>query len=74
MISHEMDRPLFIRSRIAVRVHRIVCVWCDRYHTHLHVLHSATTALHLHLDEIFMAKLSDEAKERMRRLISEARK
>jgi hypothetical protein len=74
MISDGMDRPISIRSRIAIRVHRVVCVWCDRYHTQLHGVHDATNSLHLHLEEISSEKLSEEAKERMRRLISEALK
>src|SRR3990172_6287488 len=31
MLSDAMDRPIPLRRRIAVRLHFLICKWCERY-------------------------------------------
>jgi hypothetical protein len=69
MISESMDRPLPLRKRIAIRAHRLICVWCDRYHDQLHIMHDTSKSAHLHLDEISSEVLSADAKKRIKEAV-----
>jgi hypothetical protein len=35
LISASMDRPLPLRTRLAMRIHYLICVWCERYRNQL---------------------------------------
>jgi hypothetical protein len=41
LISQSMDRPLPLKTRLSMRVHYAICVWCERYRDHLLVLRKA---------------------------------
>ena len=69
MISDSMDRPLPLRKRLAIRAHREICVWCDRYHHQLHVLRNSSSSFHLHLNDISTDVLSADAKKRIKELV-----
>lgn len=31
LVSESMERPLPLGTRIALRIHFLICVWCERY-------------------------------------------
>jgi hypothetical protein len=70
MISDSMDRPLPLRKRLAIRAHRAICVWCDRYYDQIHILHDSSRSLHLHLDDISTDLLSADAKKRIKEVVT----
>jgi hypothetical protein len=41
LISQSLERPLPLRTRIAMRVHYLICVWCERYRDQLGFLGKA---------------------------------
>lgn len=41
LLSESLDRPLSVLERLKVRVHYLVCVWCERYGRQLHFLRGA---------------------------------
>jgi len=41
LISQSFDRPLPLRTRIAMRIHYLICVWCERYGDQLGLLRKA---------------------------------
>ena len=41
LISESMDHPLPWRTRLAMRVHYFICVWCERYRDQLTLLGKA---------------------------------
>jgi len=41
LLSESMDRPLSAREQLKVRVHYLICVWCERYGRQLHFLRGA---------------------------------
>lgn len=41
LISESMDRPLPLRTRISMRIHYRICVWCERYRDQLGFLREA---------------------------------
>src|ERR1044072_6878409 len=43
-ISQSMERSLSIRERIRLKLHLWICVWCQWYIEHLHVIRDAARA------------------------------
>jgi len=69
-ISQSMERSLSIRERIRVKLHLWICVWCQWYFEHLHVIRETARAK---ADEPNLSSgrsLSSEARERIRRRLS----
>lgn len=75
LLSASMERRLTVRERVTVRLHLWVCVWCEWYLQHLHLLrttlhqktrnaeveHSSVTA-----PDASTNALSDQARERIK--------
>lgn len=69
-----MDARLSWRQRLAVRLHLLYCVWCRRYAAQILFLRKAAKELSVEGPDKSAAKLSDEAKEQMRKRLEEAQK
>jgi hypothetical protein len=44
LISQSFERPLPIRTRVAMRIHYLICVWCERYRDQLKLVRRAMKA------------------------------
>ena len=66
MMSEAMDRRLPLRKRLAIRMHRLICVLCDRYHRQLHFMHGASQEFASHLDEASTEALPTDTKNRIK--------
>jgi hypothetical protein len=66
LISDAMDRPLPWRKRIALQLHRMICIGCKRYHEQLHFSHDTIHGLETHLDEASGACLPTEMKTNLK--------
>jgi hypothetical protein len=66
MMSEAMDRPLPLQKRVAIYVHRLICVWCDRYYRQIHSLRDRSKSLHLHLEDLSEEKLSPDVKTKIK--------
>ena|SRR5271165_1647785 len=69
ILSDGMDRPLPLSLRLKLRLHFLMCCWCQRYAQHLRFLREAAAAFPEHVEEAASAQLSSEAKERMKRAL-----
>jgi hypothetical protein len=73
LISQSMERPLTLRERVLLKLHLWVCMSCQRYLEHLQLMRDA---LRVQEDENYEAelspttRLSDEARERIRRSLT----
>jgi hypothetical protein len=65
LISESRDRPLPLRTRLAMRAHYLICVWCARYRDQLGLLSKAFRACD-HGVEHMKGELTPEAKERLK--------
>jgi hypothetical protein len=73
IISASLDRPLSLRERLVMRLHLVACKPCTRYFEQSHFLSHATHVLDDRLkDDVFSGRLSDEARERIKTLLSSA--
>jgi len=69
--SGALDQPLSLPQRFGLRLHLLVCSWCRRYGKQIRFLRRAA---HEHSEELIDAtprKLSPEARERLRRSLSD---
>lgn len=70
-ISESMDRPLPLRDRIKIKLHLWICVWCQWYLEHLHLIRDTSRAQAAKAPEVMSnATLSNEARERIRRRLT----
>ena len=74
LVSQSMDARLPWHQRLAVRIHLLYCVWCRRYAAQIQYLRKAAKGLAVEVPSTSPAKLSDEAKEQMRKRLEEALK
>ena len=66
-----MERSLSLRERINVKLHLWICVWCQWYLEHLHIIRETARAKADEPPELISsAGLSDEARERIRRRLT----
>jgi len=72
LVSKSMDARLPLHQRLAVRLHLLYCVWCRRYVEQIHFLRKAAHGLTGDANDASSPKLSEEAKEQMRKRLEEA--
>jgi predicted small metal-binding protein len=66
LISESMERPLPLRTRIAMRFHFLICVWCERYRDQLSFLRKALHESCDHGVEQMRGEMSPEVKARLK--------
>jgi len=72
LLSEAMDRPLPLGIRIKMRLHFLICKWCERYRNQLLFLRQALRRNPDELESEVAASstsLSPEAKDRLKRAI-----
>ena len=74
ILSQSMDSKLSLIMRIKLRLHYLICAWCQRYEKQLHELRKFTSLVPSHLDDFSADTLSPSAKERMKEALSEDRR
>ena len=65
LASQSLEQPLSFRTRVKMRLHFLICVWCERYDKQLKFLHHACSHAS-HQDETLPGRgLSVEARQRI---------
>ena len=73
LTSRSLDEPLSLKLRLKMRLHHSICAWCRRYFEQLHFLHKAAPRLGVMTAELPGRGLSEEARQRIRRVLSDRR-
>lgn len=73
IISQSMERPLTLRERVLLKLHLWVCMWCLWYMEHLQLMRDALRLQENEsdVDVSTTTRLSDEARERIRRSLAD---
>ena len=71
LASKSFEAPISLTTRMAMRLHFLICVWCKRYAQQLQIIHKCSPHLGNHLDATSTRPLSTESKERMKRSLRE---
>lgn len=77
LLSEAMDRPLPVGMRIKMRVHFLICKWCERYKNQLLFLRNAIRRQPGKLEgqeAPSSTTLSPEARERLKRTLNDRRR
>ncbi len=69
--SFALDQPLSLPKRFGLRLHLLVCRWCRRYGKQIRFLRSAAHEHPENLTEAVPPTLSPEARERLKRFLSD---
>lgn len=70
-ISQSMERPLTTGENVKLKVHFWICVWCQWYMEHLQLIRNTSRAQANEApDRMTSATLSNEARERIRRRLT----
>ena len=73
LASESLDHPLSWKTRLKMRLHWLICVWCRRYFKQIHLMHEHAPNLTEQLESLPTARLSPDAKLRLKtRLQTEA--
>lgn len=67
LTSQSFETALPVSTRLKMRLHSLICVWCKRYRNQLNFLRGAALRLDEHADQPTDRGLSAEAKQRMLR-------
>ena len=65
LASQSFELSLPIRTRLRMRLHHLICVWCKRYSRHLKFLHAAALRRDEQADLLSARGLSAEARQRI---------
>jgi hypothetical protein len=72
--SLAFERPPSFGLRLKMRLHHLICVWCQRYQKQLQFLHRAAPKMQEEIEAASNRALSEESKRRMvKRLRKESR-
>ena len=71
LLSQSMEMKLPVTTRIKIRFHYLICVWCHRYGKQLQALREIASSLPEHVDDCGQEALPDASKERIKRALHE---
>jgi hypothetical protein len=66
ILSSGMDKPLPITTRIKLRIHYLMCSFCERYAKQLKYMREVAREFPEKIGEVSDAKLPTEAKQRLK--------
>jgi hypothetical protein len=72
LASLSFEQPPSLALRLKMRLHHLICVWCQRYKRQLKFLHRAAPHTHDDLDMLSARGLSQEARQRLVQRLREA--
>ena len=65
LASRSLEQSLPLSTRIKMRLHFLICIWCKRYFKHLSFLHSAAPQFEENAGVLPSGGLSAEARQRI---------
>jgi len=72
LTSRSLDESLPLDVRLQMRLHHLICIWCQRYFRQLNYLHQAGPKFDLRLPEPSGRGLSRKARQRITQRIRAA--
>ena len=66
LLSQSMDRRLPLLTRLSLRLHFAICVWCNRYGHQLAILRRLSRSIREDTEQVSTASLPEEARKRIK--------
>jgi Putative zinc-finger len=73
LISQSLDRPLTLRERFSLKLHLLMCKYCQRFSQHLQTLRVAVNAVVDNIENNDSIKMPSSAKNRITELVESHR-
>ena len=73
ILSQGMDRKLFLKTRMFLQLHFLICRWCQRYSEHLRHLRKFGRRLPEEVSNLDVVTLPPEVKDRINRQLDSHR-
>jgi hypothetical protein len=73
LLSQSMEVKLPVTTRIKIRFHYLICIWCYRYGKQLQALRRISSSLPEHVDDCSQETLPYSSKERIIQVLRETR-
>ena len=74
LLSQSMEVKLPVTTRIKIRFHYLICVWCYRYGEQLRTLRKIASLIPEHVDDCCPEALPHSSKERIKQALRETRR
>ena len=71
VLSQSMDEPMPWAMRIKKRLHFLICCWCQRYEEQLVYIRRTARQFPEHADEASDGEFSSDARDRIKRKLTE---
>jgi hypothetical protein len=71
LLSQSTEVKLPVTTRVKIRLHYLICVWCYRYGKQLRALRKLASSLPEHADDCCQETLTYSSKERMKQVLRE---
>ena len=71
LLSQSMEVKLPVATRIKIRFHYLICIWCYRYGKQLRALRKISSLLPEHVDDCSQEALPYSSKERIKQVLRE---
>src|ERR1700739_452080 len=73
LLSQSMEVKLPVTTRIKLRFHYLICIWCQRYEKQLRALRKIASSFPERLDACCPETLPDSSKERLKQALRESK-
>src|ERR1700722_3009391 len=73
LLSQSLEVKLPVTTRIKIRFHYLICIWCYRYGKQLKALRRISSSLPEHVDDCSQETLPYSSKERIKQVLRETR-
>jgi hypothetical protein len=74
LLSQSMEVKLPVTTRIKIRFHYLICIWCQRYGAQLQALRKIASSLPEQVDDCSADSLPYTSKERIKQALRETRR
>lgn len=71
ILSQSMDQPMPLMMQMKKRLHFLICCWCQRYEEQLRYMRHTARQFPEHADQASDAPFSIEARERIKRKLTD---
>jgi hypothetical protein len=72
LISQSQEEPLPPGTRLKMRLHYVICVWCERYRDQIALLRKALPRCEEHIPPSRTPPLSESAKDRLKKALKDS--
>lgn len=71
LLSQSLDASLPLKTRFLIRLHYLICCWCQRYGEHLKFIRRVAGDYDHHCETTCPDRLSEQARDRLKKVLND---